>query len=315
MQCKAANAIAEVDQRNARVAGNDAVGLLVGGDRRQLGGARKRLVGARAEIKVLRTLVAKPRRASTGQQSLDGSRDGRTQRAHPFHHHGHAGGIPKRKRPELPIEASRHRPIDLDDRLRDLADAVGRIGPKFREDLPVKPRGLVHRRVACKQSLQTRGQRLVRLRLVEGRDGDLACSLVFQGLRVQHQARLLSFGALFFLIETLPRLVAQPLALDQLRDHLGQHHIGPLVGSTGGKVARHAAQDIQAHHVRQAKGTRLRPANHLTREQVDLFDRQSLFLHDLEDVQHGKGADTIGDKVLHVIGGDHGLAQLPVDKG
>src|SRR6267154_1168360 len=83
-------------------------------------------------------------------------------------------------------------------------------------------------------------------------------------------------------------------------------------------VLRHigdaVSDDVEADHVGEEKSGGLRPADGLSGEGVNLLDGEIHGLHQAHDVEHGKNADTVANKVGRVLGADYAFAEVDVAK-
>ena len=134
---------------------------------------------------------------------------------------------------------------------------------------------------------------------------------IFQGLPVERET-LLAFGALLLLVEASLGLVAQPLAIQHLEEERRQLQVAALVLDVGGGIANNMAEDIESDQIAEAEGRHLGPADGGAGERVHFFDAEVHLLHDAHDVQHGKGADAVGDEVGRVFGVHHALAEMQI---
>ena len=137
--------------------------------------------------------------------------------------------------------------------------------------------------------------------------------LVVQRLPVENVPQIASFRVLaFFFIESLTCLIAQPLLLEHLVDERRQPHIGALVldlRSLCREVLRHMRHHVDAHHIAQPKGPRLRPPDRCTSQRVHLFDREPLRLHQTNRIAHRERADAVRNEVRCVVRVDNRLPQ------
>jgi len=134
---------------------------------------------------------------------------------------------------------------------------------------------------------------------------------IFEGLPVEGEA-LLAVGALLLLVEAALGLVAQPFAAEHLVEERRQVQVAALVFDVGGGVADNVAEHVEADEVAQAEGAGLGPSDGGAGEGVDFFDAEVHLLHDAHDVEHGEGADTVGDEVGSVFRVHHTLAEVEV---
>ena len=90
-------------------------------------------------------------------------------------------------------------------------------------------------------------------------------------------------GSLLLLVEALAGFVAEPFAFEHLREERRELNVGALVLIVGcAEVADDAAENVEADHVGEAKGSGLGPAHGLAGERVDFFDAEALALHHAE---------------------------------
>ena len=92
----------------------------------------------------------------------------------------------------------------------------------------------------------------------------------------------------------------------------GQLQVAALVFDVDGAVAHDVAENVEADHVAEAEGASLGPADGGAGEGVDFFDAEVHLLHHAHDVEHGEGADAVGDEVGRVLGVDDALAEVQI---
>ena len=169
-----------------------------------------------------------------------------------------ARGVPQLERAHVPVEAELHGAIDFDDRVGDLADAVGGVGPQIGEHVPQEDGGLVARR--RQQHIEPLGQALDRLRHLQRSKLRPLLRTVLQRLPIERQP-LLALGALLLLVEAALGFIAQPLALQHRLEEVGQLQVVALVVDIGHRVANDVPQDVEPDQVGQAKRRHLGPAD------------------------------------------------------
>ena len=147
---------------------------------------------------------------------------------------------------------------------------------------------------------------------------------VFESLPVEGEAFVLFAGFFFggfggrgrprhiFFVEAAFGFVAQPFAIEHLREEIRQAKVTAFVVDVCGHVADDVAEDVQSHQINGAESCGFRPADGLSGERVDVFDAEVHLLHEAHHVQHRKGADTVGDEVGSVFGKDDAFAEAHV---
>jgi len=137
VELDAADAVAEVDERGARVLLDHSVGFLGDGDGPDSGGNFLRLVVGGGDVEILAAtgglgVVGVPGRPARAEQLLNVGGDRTAFLLHALDGLGDAAGVPKLERAHLPVEAGLHRLVDFDDGVGDFGDAVGGVGPEIR---------------------------------------------------------------------------------------------------------------------------------------------------------------------------------------
>ncbi len=79
-------------------------------------------------------------------------------------------------------------------------------------------------------------------------------------------------------------------------------------------IRDHMPQNIQSDQIDSAKRSRLRPADGLSGERIDIFNAEVHLLHQVHDVQHREGADAVGDEVASVFREDDSFAHPQIAK-
>ena len=123
---------------------------------------------------------------------------------------------------------------------------------------------------------------------------------------------LIAVGTLLLLVEAALGLVAQPLAVEHLQEERRQRQVAALVLDVGGGVAHDVSKNVETHEIAEAEGAGLRPAHGGSGKGVDFFDAEVHLLHDAHDVQHGEGANAVGDEVRRVLGMDDAFAEVQI---
>ncbi len=71
-------------------------------------------------------------------------------------------------------------------------------------------------------------------------------------------------------------------------------------------------EDVESDEIAKTKRPCLRPAHCGSGQGIDFLDAQVHLLHNAHDVQHGEGADAIGDEVGRVLGVHHTFTQVQI---
>ena len=222
VQFDAADAVPEIDQRSAGVAANHFVGAAEVGNPRVAGDGADRLKLARRGLKALAAVARVPRSLPCGEHGFHARAYRQSESLHALDGGTDAGRIPHFKRAKLPVEAGAHRLVDRGRVIGRVADTLGRKVPQRGEKRPEKRRGLVLLRVAIEQLPELLRRRLGIFRHFERRQRRLLRGTIFKAGKVQSQAVFFAIHAANFLVETLPRLVTQPSAPDDLFKHAGK---------------------------------------------------------------------------------------------
>ena len=310
MQLDARDAVAQVDQRRAGISADHAVAGAERSDARQTRCSRDWLVTLCCRIVTLRAMVAVPGCCAAGQHRLDHRADALTRLLHALHGVGDAHRVPHFKRSHLPVEAGAHGAVDAGGGVGDLRQAVRRVVPQPRQQLPVEARCLVLLLIPAQKHPQPLRQRLRVLRHFERRQLRLRRRLILERLQVQHQADVLAIRAALLLVEAAAGLVAQPLALEHGFEKRRQRRLTACILLCFGEVPRHMRQDVEPHHVRQPEGAGARPADGGAGQRVHLLDGQVFFLHHAQRLQDDEDADAVGDEVRRVAREDDFLAEV-----
>ena len=72
------------------------------------------------------------------------------------------------------------------------------------------------------------------------------------------------------------------------------------------------AENVESDEIAEAEGAGFGPADCGSGEGIDFFDAEVHFLHYAHDVEHGEGADTVGDEVGRVFGAHDALAEVEI---
>ncbi len=254
-------------------------------------------------------IVGVPTGLAGGEQLLDAGSNRLAFLLHALDGARNAGDVPQLERTELPVETELHGAIDFDDGVGNFADAVGGIGPQVGEDAPQEGVGFVF------GGREQHGEPFVQvvdvLRHLQRGQLGLLQSTVLQRLPVERQA-LVALGGFLLLVEAALGLVAQPFAVEHLEEERRQLEVAALVVDVGGGVAHDVAEDVESDEIAEAEGGGLGPADGSAGEGVNFFDAEVHLLHDAHDVQHGEGADAIGDEVGRVLGVHDTLAEVQI---
>ena len=255
-------------------------------------------------------IVGVPTFLARAQQLLHVGRNRLALDLHPLDRLGHTGGIPQLERSHFPVEAQLHGAIDLDHRVGNLANAIGGVGPQVGQCRPQEDVRLVLRR--SQQRVDTLGQAVDGLRHLQRGKLRPARGTILQRLPVDGHDLALAIRLPGLAIEAALSLVAEPLALQHLREEAGQRQIAALVVQVRSGVANDVSQNIEPDQIGQAERRCLGPTDSRARQRVDVFDAEVHVLHQTHDVQDAEGADAISDEVGRVFGENHTLAQMQI---
>jgi len=321
------DSIAEIDDRGTGVLLDDAFGFLNGAEGSDAFGYGNGLVGGGDGVEVLAAAgdagtVAVPGGVrfvlllGVGEKFFHVGRNRRSGCAHLFGGRANAGGVEHLEGAKLPVVPGLHRLIDLNEVVGDLGHAIRAIGEQLGEEGPIEGSGFIFARIPV-EKLRKAGRRVLHvLRHLDRRKFGPHTGLVVERLPVEDVAQIAPFGVLALLfVEALLRFVAQPLVLEHLVDEGRESNIGALVFDLlclRGEVLRHMRHHVDANHVAQPKGSCLRPADRSAGQRVDLFDRETLLLHEADRIAHREGADAVRDEVWRVVSMDDRLAQAQV---
>ena len=223
VQLDAADAVAEIDERSAGVGADDFVGAAEVGDAGVAGdgGNGLKLAGGRLEACVAVGRVP----ASAWPAASRASTRGLTGRPSAFMRatvRFDAGRIPHFKGAHLPVEAGAHGAVDGGSVVGDFADAVGGEVPERGEEGPEEGGGFVFCGVVGEQHAQALGERGGVFGHVERGRAGLAAGRYSKVVRSRTRRVVFAVGASDFLVEALAGFVAEPAALDELREDGGE---------------------------------------------------------------------------------------------
>ena len=270
MKFEAQYAIAQVDQACALIRAQFLALRFQVGQRDGIGVSRKRPVRLRAQVVVTdlaTVLILIERRVAAGQHLLDPRRDGGTVIFYALHGSGHAERIPDFKRAQLPLEAPLHGVINLEKLIRDFGHAPRGIRHAERERMPQELAGAV---LGIDEHFQALAQWFDVFGLANRFKAHFGGRLVFERVQVEcpELARSLRHAAfaLHLLVETLARLVADPVALQQFcvqrtRAFMLQQVARLVACHQVIQVVADRLCDVQADQVQQAERGRLRIAD------------------------------------------------------
>ena len=309
MEFQAGDAVAQIDERGARVLPDDPVGRPEVRHASDALGDRHGLIFAGNGVEALPSAVAIPTGAR-GQKPLDAGADIFARGLHPVRGCAHAGRIPQLERPHLPVEAGAHGAIDIRGIVSHLRQAVRGVVPERGQQAPVEARRLVFRGIGGKQPGHALRQPFHLFRHFHVRQLGPRRGAVLQALPIQGQADFVACAVLLLPVKTLARFVAQPAPFEHGPDERRNGRVRPRAR----EVIRHVRQHVEPYQVRQAKRAHARPTDHRAGQRVHLFDREAFVLHEADRFQHGENADPVGDEVRRVAREHHVLAQPQVDE-
>ncbi len=314
MQFDAGDAITQIDERGAGVAAHDAMAGAEIRDARDACWARDWLVALTRRVVTGCAVFAIPGSRAARQHRLDDRADALARRLHAFHGVADAHRIPHLEWAELPVVTGAHRTIDAGRRVGDLRQAVGRVVPQPRQQLPVEARGLVLLLVAAQGACAAARERLHVLCHLERRQLRLRRWLIFERLQIEHQAHFLAICAALLLVKAAAGLVAQPLALQHRFKKRRECRPGRLRPALPWRSSAPHARGCPAHHVRQPEGAGARKANGGAGQRIHLLHAQTLFLHHAECLQDEEGADAVGDEIRRVASADDLFAEVLIEE-
>ncbi len=271
------------------------------------------MVGLAGRVVVSRdhsVLATIERRVAAGQHRLDPGRDLHPLRSQAVHGPRHAQRVPGLERAQLPQEAPATGPIDRQEVVADLRNALGGVHDQPRQDVPQVGTAAVFGERQLRHAL---ADVFRPSRSLQAGEGGLLWRPVLEGLQIERPELTPGFG-LDLLVEADVGLVAQPAALD----HRADQGAGPLVDQyvpvriirdRRVQVLRNVRQHVQPHQVVEPEGCRLRPADRRSGQGVDLLDRVPLGDGAVDADRPGDREDAVGDEVGRVLAQHHALPQ------
>ncbi len=114
----------------------------------------------------------------------------------------------------------------------------------------------------------------------------------------------------------MARFIAKPTALghffDKRRNFVG--FAGLVVGRGFVDIFDDVHQNVETNYIRGAEGGGFGPANSRSSAGIDFFNRHAERRHKAKSIQHGVGADAIGDEIGRILGDDDAFAKAAVAK-
>ena len=215
--------------------------------------------------------------------------------------------VPKLERPQFMRIAPAHRPVDLHNAVRNFRNPLGRIEERIAKQPPQKTAGAI---VGLHQGAQTLTQILDRFRRLHGRKTHFRRRMIFQRLPIDHLELALGSRA-GFLIETLPRLLAQPLPLQHhFLIRRGKKAVPPTVLRHGVvQVLAHVRPHVQPDQIEQPETGAIRQTDQRPGKSVHFLDGVIALQHGRLHRASEKASDAVGDEIRRILARYDALAK------